>query len=283
LQPESWTASAPAANALELREVRKLFYQRHANEWAALLVLDGVSFDVAPREFVSVLGPSGCGKTTLARIITGIESTDHGDVLIDGQPAGPPGANRCLVFQNYGLFPWRTVLENVCLGLEIQGMGRVERERRAHEYIELVGLTGFEKHFPHQISGGMQQRTGLARALSTRPRLLLMDEPFGAVDAQMRILLQDELLRICSVTQATALFVTHSVEEAIYLSDRILIFSARPGRLVAEVRVDLPKPRYEFDARSDPRFIEIRREVTRMLAERTDYYGGAHAAAVHAD
>jgi NitT/TauT family transport system ATP-binding protein len=181
------------------------------------------------------------------------------------------------------LFPWRTVLDNVCLGLEIQGMGRAEREARARQYIDLVGLTGFEKHFPHQISGGMQQRTGLARALSTRPRLLLMDEPFGAVDAQMRTLLQDELLRICGLTKTTVLFVTHSVEEAIYLSDRILIFSARPGRLVSEVRVDLPKPRYEFDARSDPRFIETRREVTRVLAERTDYYGRATAAAVHAD
>jgi ABC-type nitrate/sulfonate/bicarbonate transport system ATPase subunit len=283
LLPASWNASAPVANALELRELRKLFYQRHGQEWAGLLVLDGVSFNVGAQEFVSVLGPSGCGKTTLARIITGIETADHGEILLDGQPAGPPGANRCLVFQNYGLFPWRTVLDNVCLGLEIQGMGRAEREARARQYIDLVGLTGFEKHFPHQISGGMQQRTGLARALSTRPRLLLMDEPFGAVDAQMRTLLQDELLRICGLTKTTVLFVTHSVEEAIYLSDRILIFSARPGRLVSEVRVDLPKPRYEFDARSDPRFIETRREVTRVLAERTDYYGRATAAAVHAD
>jgi NitT/TauT family transport system ATP-binding protein len=283
LQPGSWTASAPAANALELRELRKLFYQRRGQEWAGLLVLDGVSFNVAAQEFVSVLGPSGCGKTTLARIIAGIETADHGEILLDGQPAGPPGTNRCLVFQNYGLFPWRTVLDNVCLGLELRGLGRVERERRARDYIDLVGLTGFEKHFPHQISGGMQQRTGLARALSTEPRLLLMDEPFGAVDAQMRTLLQDELLRICGLTHSTVLFVTHSLEEAIYLSDRILIFSARPGRLVAEVRVDLPKPRYDFDARSDPRFTEIRREVTRLLAERTDYYGRASAAAVHAD
>ena len=274
---------AQSPDALELRGLRKLYYQRLGQEWGGLLVLDGVSFSVAPREFVSVLGPSGCGKTTLARIITGIEPADAGQVLLDGQPAGPPGANRCLVFQNYGLYPWRTVLDNVCLGLEIQGMSRVQREQQAREYIDLVGLSGFEKHYPHQISGGMQQRTGLARALSTRPKLLLMDEPFGAVDAQMRTLLQDELLRICALTRMTVLFVTHSVEEAIYLSDRILIFSARPGRLVAEVDVDLPKPRYEFDARSDPRVAETRRDVTRVLAERTDYYGRAHAAAVHAD
>jgi NitT/TauT family transport system ATP-binding protein len=263
--------------------VRKLFYLRRDKQWDGLLVLDGITFNIAPQEFVSVLGPSGCGKTTLARIIAGIETADHGEILIDGQPAGPPGASRCLVFQNYGLFPWRTVLDNVCLGLEIRGLGRAEREGKAREYIELVGLSGFEKHYPHQISGGMQQRTGLARALSTEPRLLLMDEPFGAVDAQMRTLLQDELLRICALTQTTVLFVTHSVEEAIYLSDRILIFSARPGRLVGELSVDLPKPRYDFDARSDPRFTEIRREVTHLLAERTDYYGGAHAAAVHGD
>jgi ABC-type nitrate/sulfonate/bicarbonate transport system ATPase subunit len=268
---------------LELRGIRKQFYQRRDKQWDALLVLDGITFSVKPREFVSVLGPSGCGKTTLARIITGIEPADHGEIMIDGQPAGPAGVNRCLVFQNYGLFPWRTVLDNVCLGLEIRGVSKRQREDKAREYIELVGLRGFEKHYPHQISGGMQQRTGLARALSTEPRLLLMDEPFGAVDAQMRTLLQDELLRICSLTQATVLFVTHSVEEAIYLSDRILIFSARPGRLVGEIPVDLPKPRYDFDARSDPRFAEIRRAVTHLLAERTDYYGRAHAAAVHGD
>jgi NitT/TauT family transport system ATP-binding protein len=271
-------------DALELRDLRKLFYlPQRGGAFAGLLVLDGISFSVRPQEFVSVLGPSGCGKTTLARIVVGIETADAGQVLIDGQPAGPPGANRCLVFQNYGLFPWRSLLDNVCLGLEVRGMGRREREERAHEYLQLVGLTGFERHYPHQVSGGMQQRAGLARALSIQPRLLLMDEPFGAVDAQMRTLLQDELLRICELTRMTVLFVTHSVEEAIYLSDRILLFSARPGRVVAEVSVDLRGPRYAYDARSDPHFAEIRGEVNRLLTERTDYYGGAHATAVHSN
>jgi NitT/TauT family transport system ATP-binding protein len=287
LRPPSSNGSATPdvleAAALEVRRLRKVFYQQHAGRWAGLLVLDDISLSVQSREFVSVLGPSGCGKTTLARMIVGIESADEGEILIDGKPAGPPGANRCLVFQNYGLFPWRTILGNVSLGLEIRGVGRAEREARAREYLKLVGLSGFERHYPHQVSGGMQQRAGLARALSTQPRLLLMDEPFGAVDAQMRTLLQDELLRICELTRTTVLFVTHSVEEAIYLSDRVLIFSARPGRVVAELRVDLPSPRYEFDARSDPRFGEIRREVNQVLAERTDYYGRAHAAAVHND
>jgi ABC-type nitrate/sulfonate/bicarbonate transport system ATPase subunit len=193
-------------------------------------------------------------------------------VFIAGKPAGPPGADRCLVFQNYGLLPWRTVLKNVELGLEVQGSGRRTREQTAREFIKLVGLSGFENHFPHQISGGMQQRAGLARALSTRPRLLIMDEPFGAVDAQMRTLLQDELLRIVGLTGASVLFVTHSVDEAVYLSDRILIFSARPGRPQGEIAVDLPKPRFDYDARDAPEFLEVRRKVTEILVERTDYY-----------
>jgi ABC-type nitrate/sulfonate/bicarbonate transport system ATPase subunit len=259
----------------------KLFFQDTPRGWAGLLVLDDVSFEVAEQEFVSILGPSGCGKTTLARILAGIETADRGQVLLDGKPAGPPGEGRCLVFQNYGLLAWRTVLENVELGLELRGLAKAERDEQARTYIQLVGLTGFEKHFPHQISGGMQQRTGLARALSMQPRLLLMDEPFGAVDAQMRTLLQDSLLRICEQTRMTVLFVTHSVEEAVYLSDRILVFSARPGRQVAEIPVDLPKPRYDYDARSDTRFTEIRKQVSHILAERTDYYG--QRVAVHAD
>ncbi|HEX6511740.1 MAG TPA: ABC transporter ATP-binding protein, partial [Chloroflexota bacterium] len=202
-------------------------------------------------------------------------------VLLDGKPAGPPGTGRCLVFQNYGLLAWRSVLDNVALGLELRGLPKAEREAEARKYIDLVGLSGFERHFPHQISGGMQQRTGLARALALQPRMLLMDEPFGAVDAQMRTQLQDSLLRICEQLRTTVLFVTHSVEEAVYLSDRILIFSARPGRQVAEVKVDLAKPRYGYDARSDPRFTEIRAQASHLLAERTDYYG--QPVAVHAD
>src|SRR3954452_15643530 len=210
--------------ALEIRDLSKVFFQDSATGPVGLLVLDRVSLSVGDGEFISVLGPSGCGKTTLARIVVGIESSTHGNVFIAGKPAGPPGDDRCLVFQNYGLLPWRTVLKNVELGLEIQGSGRRAREQTAREFIKLVGLSGFENHFPHQISGGMQQRAGLAPALSTRRRLLIMDEPFGAVDAQMRTLLQDELLRIVGLAGASVLFVTHSVDEAVYLSDRILIF-----------------------------------------------------------
>ncbi|HEY1294253.1 MAG TPA: ABC transporter ATP-binding protein [Chloroflexota bacterium] len=259
-------------DALEVRELTKLFFRQTPRGWGGFLVLDRVSFKVGAGEFVSVLGPSGCGKTTLARILVGIEPLDQGEVMIDGHAPGPPGQDRCLVFQNYGLFPWRTVAQNVELGLELRGLPTRDRREAARKYIELVGLRGFEKYYPHQISGGMQQRAGLARALSTQPRLLLMDEPFGAVDAQMRTALQDQLLRVCEVTGATVLFVTHSVEEAIYLSDRIVIFSARPGRVVEEVTVDLPKPRYASDVRSDVSFAETRKHVTQILAERTDYY-----------
>lgn len=272
------------ATALEVREVRKIFFRPSPRGPAGLLVLNDVSFSVREGEFVSALGPSGCGKTTLARIIVGLEDVASGSVLIDGRPAGPPGPDRCLVFQNYALLPWRTVLGNVELAMEIQHLPKTERRERARRYIELVGLTGFERRYPHELSGGMQQRTGLARALAAEPRMLIMDEPFGAVDAQMRTLLQDELLRICDQMQVTVLFVTHSIDEAVYLSDRILVFSARPGRPVAEVAVDLAKPRWG-GARSSHRFIEIRKTVSDILAERTDYYHGDHEAsgAVHHD
>jgi NitT/TauT family transport system ATP-binding protein len=266
-------AMANGGGALDVRGLTKLFFQQTPKGWGGLLVLDDVSFTVRDREFVSILGPSGCGKTTLVRILAGIETADRGEILLDHKPAGPPGTGRCLVFQNYGLLAWRSVQSNVELGLELRGIPRAKRQEMARKYIDQVGLTGFEKHYPHQISGGMQQRTGLARALAMQPRLLLMDEPFGSLDAQMRTLLQDSLLRVCESTQTTVLFVTHSVEEAVYLSDRILIFSARPGRQVAEVLVDLPKPRYAYDARSDARFTETRKQVTQLLAERTDYYG----------
>jgi NitT/TauT family transport system ATP-binding protein len=276
--------NATTAPALEIKAARKVFPQPDAPGGEGLLVLDQVSLTVQPGQFVSVLGPSGCGKTTLARVVIGLEPLTSGEVFIDGVLAGPPAPNRCLVFQNYGLLPWRTVSGNVELGMEVQGVGKTERRERARKYISLVGLEGFEARYPHQISGGMQQRTGLARALATEPKMLLMDEPFGAVDAQMRGLLQDELLKICQLTGLTVLFVTHSIDEAVYLSDRILIFSARPGRPVADVEVDLPSPRWE-GARSGYKFIEVRKEVSDLLAERTDYFLGdrAKGSALHLD
>jgi NitT/TauT family transport system ATP-binding protein len=271
-------------SALQISNVQKVFPQPDSPTGEPLQVLADVSFRIEEGEFVSVLGPSGCGKTTLARTIIGLEPVTSGDIYIDGEPAGPPGSNRCLVFQNYGLLPWRTVQANVELGMEVQGVAKSERRQRAAKYIELVGLSGFEKRFPHQISGGMQQRTGLARALATEPRMLLMDEPFGAVDAQMRTLLQDELLKIRELTRMTVLFVTHSIDEAVYLSDRILIFSARPGRPVAEVNVDLPKPRND-ETRSTKAFADVRKQVSQLLHEKTDYYVGDRqvSSGIHTD
>jgi NitT/TauT family transport system ATP-binding protein len=271
-----------ATPALELSGLQKIFFVQTARGPAGLLVLDRVSLNVAREQFVAVLGPSGCGKTTLARVVVGLEREISGEVLIDGLPAGPPGPDRCLVFQNYGLLPWRTVLANVELGLEIQGRPRDERRATAMEFIQMVGLAGFEKRYPHEISGGMQQRTGLARALATQPRMLVMDEPFGALDAQMRTLLQDELLRICELVQSTVLFVTHSIDEAVYLSDRIVIFSARPGRPVADVPVDLPRPRTD-EVRASPEFAAVRRQVSDLLAERTSYYDGREQATLPTD
>lgn len=274
--------SLAAAPALELRDIQKVFFVQTGRGPAGLLVLDDVSLTVAREQFVAVLGPSGCGKTTLARVVVGLEREINGEVLIDGRPAGPPGPDRCLVFQNYGLLPWRTVLGNVELGLEIQGQPSRQRRATAMEFIDLVGLAGFEKRYPHEISGGMQQRTGLARALATQPRMLVMDEPFGALDAQMRTLLQDELLRVCGIVKSTVLFVTHSIDEAVYLSDRIVIFSARPGRPVADVPVDLPRPRSD-EIRASPEFAAVRRQVSDLLAERTSYYDGRQPANLPTD
>jgi NitT/TauT family transport system ATP-binding protein len=231
------------------------------------MALDGISFEVQPNEFVSILGPSGCGKTTLIRISAGLIPSDEGQVLVNGVKVVAPGRDRCMVFQIFGLLPWRTVQANVEFGLELDGVKSAERAQIAAKYIDLVGLRGFEKYFPHQISGGMQQRVGIARALAKDPDILLMDEPFGAVDAQTRELLQEELLRIWGETNKMVLFVTHSIDEAIYLSDRVVVMEPNPGRIKAIVSVDLPRPRYSVDIHSEKRFIELRRDIRKMLRE----------------
>ena len=198
-------------------------------------MLDHVSLSVQRNHFVCLLGPSGCGKTTLLRIVAGLNEADGGSVLVNGKPIHGPGRERSMVFQNYGLLPWRTVRENVEFGLEVRGESSMERKHRCDAAIAKVGLVGFENHFPHQISRGMQQRTGLARALSKDPEILLMDEPFAAADMQTREVLQEELLRIWNTTETTVLFVTHSVEEAVYLGDRVIVMAAKPGRIRADV------------------------------------------------
>jgi ABC-type nitrate/sulfonate/bicarbonate transport system ATPase subunit len=249
---------------LSVCDVRKSFLKSDGSG-EELIVLDGISFDVIDNQFISILGPSGCGKTTLIRIIAGLTSADAGEVLVDGHPVSKPGPERCMVFQNFGLLPWRNVQHNVEFGLESSDLDRKERTEIAVKYIQLVGLKGFERYFPHQISGGMQQRVGIARALARDPKILLMDEPFGAIDAQTREQLQEELLRIWNTTKKTVLFVTHSIDEAIFLSDRVVLLEPHPGRLRCVIDVDLPRPRLSLDLQASPRFVELRQEIRAML------------------
>jgi len=207
------------------------------------VVVRDISFSVGEGEFVCLLGPSGCGKTTILRMIGGLEEPSEGRILLDGKPPSYRGGDVGFVFQEYGLFPWRTVLKNVEFGLEILGVEKQERRRIARRYIELVGLSKFENCHPHELSGGMKQRVGIARALATNPKLLLMDEPFGALDAQTRNILQEELMRIWMQEHKTVLYVTHSVDEAIFLGDRVLVLTASPGRMKMEFKVDIERPR----------------------------------------
>jgi len=250
---------------LEVRHLSKVFFEQNDPRKPGLVALYDVSFSVRKNEFVCLLGPSGCGKTTLIRIIAGLIAADKGEILVNGAPVTEPGRDRCMVFQQFGLLPWRTALGNVEFGLEIEGVPREERQKVARRYLDLVGLNGFENYYPHQISGGMQQRVGIARALSKEPDILLMDEPFGAVDAQTREQLQEELLKIWAKTDTTVIFVTHSIDESVYLSDRVVIMQSRPGRIKEEVKVDLPRPRWEGDVKADPRFAQLRAEIRESL------------------
>jgi ABC-type nitrate/sulfonate/bicarbonate transport system ATPase subunit len=229
------------------------------------VVLENINLHVPENQFVCVLGSSGCGKTTLMRIVAGLTIPDAGTVAIDGTTIRGPGQDRSIVFQNYGLLPWRTVMGNVELGLEIRGMPRSQRRPICADHIRRVGLAGFERHFPHQISGGMQQRVALARAFSKQPRILLMDEPFAAVDMQTREKLQDELLEIWNAMKTTVLFVTHSIDEAIYLGDRVLVMGARPGHIRMDVSTGLPRPRIADDVKTTPRFVELQATCRRAL------------------
>lgn len=222
------------------------------------LVLQDIDLAVPAQQFVCLLGASGCGKTTLLRIVAGLSTASTGIIEVDGRAVSGPGQDRSMVFQNYGLLPWRTVLGNVELGLEMRGMPRRARRDVCRRHIERVGLAGFEHHYPHQISGGMQQRVALARAFSKDPKLLLMDEPFAAVDMQTREMLQEELLRIWMDHQVTVLFVTHSIDEAIFLGDRVVVMGAGPGHIRADVLTELPRPRAGAEARKSERFDLLR-------------------------
>jgi len=212
--------------------------------------LERLSLDVAANEFVSIVGPSGCGKSTLLYLLGGFLPLEQGEITVDGRKVSKPGPDRGIVFQHFALFPWKTVRQNVLYGLERKKMDAVQRNELAQKYIDLVKLTGFEDAWPAQLSGGMKQRVAIARTLVTDPDVLLMDEPFGALDAQTRGILQEELLAIWGLTRKTVLFVTHDVHEAVLLSDRVIVMSARPGRIKTTVNIDLPRPRNSEVTRS---------------------------------
>lgn len=247
---------------IDIRDVRKTFTGAGADVEA----LAGVDLEVRDNEFVSIVGPSGCGKSTLLEIVAGLTEPTSGEVLIDGEPISGPHPAVGLVFQQESTFPWRTVLSNVEFGLEMQGVGKKERRERSREMIELVGLGGFEDRYPGELSGGMRQRVAIARTLVMNPEVLLMDEPFGALDEQTRLILGDELLRIWSQTSATVLFITHSIEEATLLSDRVIVMSARPGRIRKVVAVDLERPR-DSSSFGTPEFGRVTGEIWEVLRE----------------
>ena len=238
---------------LEVKGVFKLF-QVNGNQMEAL---KNINLDIEENEFVCFIGPSGCGKTTLLRIIAGLEEPSSGEILIEGQPIKGPGPERGMVFQEYSLFPWRTVLDNVAFGLELKGISKDERHEKARQYLKMVELERFEERYPHELSGGMKQRVAIARALVNDPIAILMDEPFGALDAQTRNIMQSELLRIWEEEKKTVIFVTHSVDEAIYLADRIVIMSARPGKIKDVIKIELPRPR----SRTSPQVNAIRDRI----------------------
>ena len=253
-----------AGPVLELRNLTK---EVPTGNQEPFVIFKNISLTVKEGEFVSVVGPSGCGKTTLLRVINGLLSPSSGQIYIDGKEQTSAGKDLVMgfVFQGASLLPWRTSMKNVLLGLE----GRKspgEAEEIARFYLNLVGLSGFEHHYPHQLSGGMQQRVNLARALVVDPRILLMDEPFAALDAQTRTFMQLELLRIWSQTKKTVIFITHMISEAILLSDRVIVFSHRPGRVRSEFAVPLARPR-NIDIRSDHRFVELENLVWKQIEE----------------
>jgi len=247
---------------LRIDRVSRTFPARQGN--APTRALEPIDLSVGNNDFVTILGPSGCGKSTLLRIIAGLERPTTGRVILDGEEITGPGADRGMVFQSYTLFPWLTVRENIAYGLRERGVSQAECGRVADGFIDRVGLSGFEDHWPKQLSGGMQQRTAIARALANDPKILLLDEPFGALDNQTRALMQEMLLGIWEREQKTVLFVTHDIEEAIFLGSRVIVMSARPGRIKTEIVVDLPHPR-SYKIKTTPEFVSLKERLVEEI------------------
>ena len=245
---------------LSIRGLEKAFGRGEART----TILDKLSFEVHRREFLCVVGPSGCGKSTLIRIVAGLDEATGGEVLLDGQQVEGPGPDRGMVFQGYTLFPWLTVKGNVMFGLEMRGKSSRDAEKEAHQWLDLVGLDEFAEAYPHELSGGMKQRVAIARALANEPRILIMDEPFGALDAQTRAQMQSYLLQIWKSVDVTILFITHDLDEAAYLSDRILVMGAHPGRVIELIENPVPRPRNREQFISRP-FLSLKRRLTELI------------------
>ncbi|MCZ8523168.1 MULTISPECIES: ABC transporter ATP-binding protein [Paenibacillus] len=249
---------------ISISQVNKVFQVSRTEEFTAL---QDINLDVGTGEFMVLVGPSGCGKSTLLDLLGGLTKPTSGRILLDGRPITGPGLDRGIVFQQYALFPWKTAKGNIEFGLEAKGVPKKEREEIARTYLSLVGLTGFEDRYPHELSGGMKQRVAIARSLAYDPEVLLMDEPFAALDAQTRETLQSELLRIWEKTKKTIVFITHGIDEAVYLGQRVAVMTSRPGRIKQIVDIPLESRSSEEDLRSDPDFIRTRHEVWSLLKE----------------
>jgi ABC-type nitrate/sulfonate/bicarbonate transport system ATPase subunit len=248
-------------NILSIRGVSRTFAGHDGQSTVALQTTD---LDVAENDFLTILGPSGCGKSTLLRIVAGLDAPSSGEVLLDGRKVQGPGADRGMVFQSYTLFPWLTVLENVAFGLRERGLPKAQQQEIAQDFIAKVGLAKFAGHYPKQLSGGMQQRTALARALANGPRMLLMDEPFGALDHQTRELMQELLLGIWEREKKTVLFVTHDIDEAIFMGSRVVVMSARPGRIKSDLPSPFAHPRH-YSVKTTAEFSVLKRELHEQL------------------
>jgi NitT/TauT family transport system ATP-binding protein len=252
---------------LEAQDIRLDYFQPRTN--TRLTALAGVNLQVMDGEFVSIVGPSGCGKTTFLSVVDGLIAASGGRILVEGKVVTKPGPDRAVVFQDASLLPWRTVLGNVVYGLECVGVSKREAKTRASHFIDMVGLAGFENHYPYELSGGMQQRVNLARALVMDPKILLMDEPFASLDAQTREAMQEELLQIWAKAGKTVLFVTHQIDEAIYLSDRVVVFSGRPGKVKEIITVGMERPR-PLGLKRDARFHAIEDRIWSLIEDDTD-------------
>src|SRR5437868_3524202 len=269
------TGAAPAVVPLRISEKPKVALQgisvTYGVNGSRLLALDNIELKVRAGEFLCIVGPSGCGKSTLLHLIAGLQKPTSGQILVDGQGVEAPGTDRILIFQELGLFPWLTVAENVEFGMKMKNISKDEREEKTHQYLRLVHLAQFKDSYTHQLSGGMRQRVALARALATEPDVLLMDEPFAALDAQTRDLLHDELERIWAETGRTIIFVTHNVREAVRLGDRVILLTFRPGQVKREYRIDLPRPRHLEDVHvaGSAREIldDLREEINKSIEE----------------